>query len=279
MNTIVRHHAIKTTIFLTLVSTLLSGCGANKNKQLIDNWSNESALRVYVKSEYVKTIEADIDQSFGAVNYKYVFATEKSSKEESLSLLFIFNSSDDKTMSRSQLLNDERISSVHDCFDLPFETIDNRYIHCEKNTISVGEVLDLEIKGGAKSFYIQPFSFSSFMVETDLTADGILRLNKNVCKIEKINNGWFVVNTKTNDYFNLITTIDEFARNKFIDSIEFDRREVVCIPPPSWTISDDSIIEIIKIVESDYFHIQIRGLSKGTAIIELDGVSCSITVE
>ena len=62
------------------------------------------------------------------------------------------------------LEQDERINHANSGRDLPFETVDTRYIEKGKDTISIGETLQLTLMGNI-DYYIQPFDFKGFYIK------------------------------------------------------------------------------------------------------------------
>lgn len=88
-------------------------------------------------------------------------------------------------------------------------------------------------------------------------------------------NGWLYFELKTNDYFNLIKSIDKIARLNNIEKIDIDISNVSVEPPMTWTVSDNRIVELIQ---KDGIVI-VKGLSKGKTVVEYDGTKLEIIVK
>ena len=99
----------------------------------------------------LSSILTDIENSFKSLPFEKVYIAEKNTNEWTpLSLLFVLD--DNGTITQNEFVDlleqDERINHANSWCDLPFETVDTRYIEKEKDTISVGETLQLTLKGG-----------------------------------------------------------------------------------------------------------------------------------
>lgn len=267
-----------TLVFICSVFIIFTfGCSNNiKNDDL--KWDNEHAIYAFVNPKFKENVLNDIDNAFQNLNYKKLYIVGKNDDfNETLKLLFILNDNDKLESFRQELLNDEKISCAMNCFDLPFDTIDTRYIECEKTNIEIGEELSIQLKG-TKLYYTQQFSYNGFIVKPQNSKNNIYKIsdfpNINLKKIEKKENGWLYFELKTEDYFNLIKSMDAIARLNNIEKIDIDISNVTVDPPLIWISSDNRIVELIQ---RDGIVI-VKGLSKGKAVVEYDGVRLEITV-
>lgn len=211
-----------------------------------------------------------------------MYLVNKSIKDTfSITLLFIFDSVTDKEIFNDQVKKDIRTACTRHCYDIPYESIDTRYIECEKTIIEVGESTSLEIKG-TKNYYVQPLDFNGFLVlpkeslqSKEFKISDFSQIN--LQKIETLGNGWLYFQLNSSDYYSLINSIDTISRSDMFDKVEFDKRETTLIPPSSWEISDPSILEIVK-VDYNSGRIIVKGMSKGDVLIRFDGIVRELTV-
>lgn len=126
----------------------LVGC---ENNNIINDdlkWDNEHAVYAFVNPEFKNKVLNDIGNAFQNLNYKKLYVVGKNyDSSETLKLLFILNDNDILESFRQELLKDEKISYAVNCYDLPFNTIDTRYIECEKTNIEIGEEVLVQLKG------------------------------------------------------------------------------------------------------------------------------------
>ena len=263
--------------FILVIVFTMVACRAGSND--IMSWTNEQAVYAIIKSEFKNEVIKDINNSFKNLNYNEVYIVEKNNNyDNELKLLFILNSNDNREEFKHKLLENESINYITDCYDLPFSTIDNRYIECEKSNIEIGEIISIQVKG-SKVSYTKQFSYKGFFVKPHNVEDNVIYSvsdfkNISLKNIEKLENGWLYFELETDNYFDLIKSVDKISRLHNIEKVELDRTDVTLIPPPVWTVSNNEILEIIESNET----ISIKGLSKGETIIEYDGVSLKIKV-
>lgn len=264
-------------LMMIVISIAVVGCGNGKND--IASWTNDQAVYAIIKSEYEDDIIKNVNKAFKDLNYKKVYLVEKNINDDNqLKLLFILNTNDNREEFKQELLKNERINYLTDCYDLPFSTIDNRYIECEKSNIKIGEIITPSIKGN-KVFYTKEFSYKGFFVKPKDNKENIIYKvsdfkDINLKNIETLEDEWLYFELEKDDYFNLIKSVDKVSRLYNIETVELDRSDVTLIPPSIWTVSNNEILEIIE----ENGTISIKGLSKGEAIIEYDGVSLKIMV-
>ena len=286
-------------IILLLITTLLflsgctgchnnnnnSQCGGENNPDMNSSkaqWENEVALYVDIYFEDSYPTSEDIENSFKNYKYRRMYLVNKSIEDTlSITLLFIFDSVTDKEIFDNQVKNDIGTTYTRYCYDIPYESIDTRYIECEKDVIEIGESTSLEIKG-TKNYYVQPFDFNGFLV---LPQKSLQSKEYNISDfpqidlqgIETLENGWLYFYLNSSDYYSLINSIDAISRSDMFAKVEFDKREITLIPPSNWEISDHAIVEI---VEFDYNSgkIIVKGISKGEVLIKFDGIVYKLTV-
>lgn len=272
---------VLTLCVISLFGLCLVGCNRSIKDSL--KWDNENALYAFVNSKYENDILKDVEGAFQTLNFERVYVARKyNDADASLALLFILksNETNDVEEFRQSLLNDSRISYVSNCYDLPFESIDDRYIECEKKVIEVDEIVKLELKG-SKKVYMESFSFNGFLVkpkQTDKKYKTKDFSQINLKKIEELENGWLYFEINTKDYFSLVKAMDKVARLDSIEEVDVDRSEITLIPPSSWVSSNTKIVDIIEKDENGYAIVKIKGISKGKAMIEFDGIACEIIV-
>ena len=107
------------------------------------------------------------------------------------------------------LEQDERINHANSWRDLPFETVDTRYIEKEKDTISVGETLQLTLKGGI-DYYVQPFDFNGFFIKPIATKQYNVQSFPGVVLkfVKEENDGWLYLELEKGGYFNVVMACD-----------------------------------------------------------------------
>lgn len=286
-------------LILLLITTLLflssfTGCNFNDNNTQYGGennpnmnssktqWENDVALYVDLYFEDSYPTSNDIENTFKNYKYTRMYLVNKSVENTpSITLLFIFDSVSDKETFDNQVKNDIEIAYTRNCRDIPYESIDTRYIECEKDIIEIGESISLEIKG-TKNYYVQPFDFNGFLV---LPKKSLQSKEHNISdfpqidlqEIEILENGWLYFHLNSSDYYSLINSIDAISRLDMFEKVEFDKREITLIPPSNWDFSDRNIVEI---VEFDYSSgkIIVKGISKGEVLINFDGIVYKLTV-
>lgn len=283
-------------LILLLVTTLLflsgctgchnnnSQCGGENNPDMNSSkaqWENEVALYVDIYFEDLYPTSEDIEKTFENYKYTRMFLVNKSIENNSITLLFIFDTVADKEIFDNQVKSDIGTAYTRYCYDIPYESIDTRYIECEKDIIEVGESTSLEIKG-IKNYYVQPFDFNGFLVlPKELLQSKKFKISDfsqiDLQGIETLENGWLYFHLNSSDYYSLINSIDAISRSDMFEKVEFDKREITLIPPANWEISDHAIVEI---VEFDYNSgkIIVKGISKGEVLIKFDGIVYKLTV-
>ena len=209
------------------------------------------------------------------------FLAEKNTNEWTpLSLLFVL---EDGEITQEEFIvlleRDERISYASGVRDIPFETVDTRYIEREKGTISVGETLQLTLKGTI-DYYIQPFDFKGFFIKpaTEKQYDAQSFSGIALKSVTEVNDGWLYLELEEEGYFNVIKACDKIARLTEIEKVEKDKSNIVSVIPPIWQVSDETIVSIETNTEN-YAIVEVKGLKPGTVTIDYAGVDCEITVQ
>lgn len=271
-------------ITASLVLSALTCCNINDKNSNSNKtkWENEVALYVDIYFEDSYPTSEDIENVFKDYNYTRMYLVNKSIEDtSSITLLFIFDSVADKEIFDDQVKNEIETAYTRYCYDMPYESMDTRFIECEKDIIEVGECTSLEIKG-TKNYYVQPFDFNGFLVlPKESLQSKEFKLSDfpqiDLQGIEKLENGWLYFHLNSNDYHGLINSIDAISRSDMFEKVEFDKRKITLIPPSNWEISDHAIVEI---VDFDYNSgkIIVKGISKGEVLIEFDGIVCKLTV-
>ena len=267
-------------IFITcMLISLMVSCNKNNIKNDKLKWDNEHALYAVVNPNFKNEVLDNVDNMFSELSYKKVYIVGKNyDSSETLLLLFILNDNDNLDTFRKEVLKNETIDYVYGSIDLPFDTVDTRYIECEKTKIAIGEKTQIRIKG-SKKFHMQQFSYNSFMVKPKKVENTKYKISDfpdiNLKKIEKSENGWLTFELKTEDYFNVIKAIDKISRLEIMEKVNFDRSNVFLISPVTWTISDKTIVE--STINGNT--VTVKGLSKGKVVVEYDGVKIEIVVE
>ena len=248
-------------------------------------WNNDNAVYVYINKGYEEEILNNIEKAFEGFDFKKVYVTNKLvTGYNPLELLFVLNESGvNKQLEFIELLeNDERVASARICRDLPFETVDTRYIECEKTTIAVGETLTLEVKGSIDYFvppyeengiYIQLYDYNDTKVYT--TADFPFLNLKKIESITNTNGNFLYLELANGGYYNLIKAANLLALDKSIENVMINKY-IITIIPPIWQVSDETIVEIVDLSNPK---ITIKGLLRGVVELEYASVSIEITVE
>lgn len=293
----------KTTLLLTMVLTvfLFVGCvndkenkegvsielkdvGRNESENGENNieWTNDNAVYAYVKADYASEIINDVEGSFVALTFKDVYVAEKNASDyRSLVLLFVLEEGEEENQQAfiNLLESDERINSARVCRDLPFPTIDERYIEAEKDTIKVGETLTLEFKNGYYKYYTKPFEFTGFLVKPvekkDYTTEDFKEVN--LKGVEERENDWLYLELETEDYYELIKTMDVVSKLTNVEKVTFDVRTGTIIPPVWETINgSSSIVKFVSRINGSI--VTIEGVNPGTIKVGYNGVWREVTV-
>ncbi|MBE7078777.1 MAG: hypothetical protein E7380_02815 [Clostridiales bacterium] len=270
-------------LFCTIFSVV--GCGEEtetsaKNEELV--WTNENSVYAYVKAGYEDDILKDIEGAFRSLPFQEVYVAEKNTNEWTpLSLLFILDERGTITQKEfiALLERDERINHATSVRDIPFETVDTRYIEREKDTISVGETLQLTLMG-YMDYYVQPFDFKGFFIKPATEKQYNVQSFPDVAlkSVTETNDGWLYLELEEEGYFNVVKACDKVARLSEIEKVEKDKRKVVSVIPPIWQVSDETIVKI-EINSENYAIAEIKGLKSGKVTVDYAGVKCEITVQ
>ena len=258
------------------------------NSEVIGNdsdnlvWTNENIVYAYIKAGYEEDILKDIEGSFRSLPFQKVYVAEKNTNEWTpLSLLFVLD--DNGTITQKEFIElleqDERINHANSGRDLPFETVDTRYIEKEKDTISVGETLQLTLMGNI-DYYVQPFDFKGFFVKPMTAKQYNAQSFPGVAlkSVKEENDGWLYLELEEEGYFNIVKECDKVARLFEIARVEKDKRNIVSVIPPIWQVSDETIVSI-ETNSNNYACVVITGLKAGWVTVDYAGVKCEIIVE
>lgn len=259
----------------------LSACTKDDEDSNME-WTNGNAVYAYIKAGYETDILNDIESAFSSLPFQKVFVTEKNVNERTpLALLFIIaNGAEAKQQELIELLNqDARINHASVCRDLPFETVDTRYIDKAKDTIAIDETLTLQAKGSI-DYYIQPFSFKGFLIKPltnkNYTVSDFPQVDLKLVEVR--DNGWLYLELKKAGYFEVIKAINTLSRLSLIGKSGLDKSELVSVIPPIWQTSDSSIADFESMAGGGYPTAVIKGRKAGKVTIDFGGVSCEITV-
>ncbi len=274
-------------IFMALIIVVsvfaFSACDTNKgNDKLV--WTNDKAVYAYVKAGYENEILSDVEGAFNSLRFQKVYVTEKNVNSFTpLVLLFVLE--EDEIKNKDELLDklkrDERVYYVGVCRDLHFDTVGSLYLESENDTVKVGETIRVTVKGSV-DVYRQPFDFGGLYVKpkhgeySEDTFNGI-----NLISVKEQSNGWLYLQLKEESYFGVIKALDILSRLETIESVEADRSKVTLDPPPIWTVSDPTVLEL-EINESDYGTVVVRGIKQGKATVEFTGTisaRCEILIK
>ena len=252
-------------------------------------WTNEQSVYAVVKAQYVSEVLANVEDAFKNYKFKDVYVRGKTIATPQtlpLTVLFVLDESGvENQKAFEELLHfDERISATWDCRDLPFETVDTRYLDVAKDIIEVDEVLEISMKGFLNAHH-SPFEFNGVWVTlTNFNENKTYKSSDfpqvKVAYVEG-QKGKFFLKLSEPSYFNVIKAADALSRVSTIKSVEFDYGNVISPPPPIWKISDRMVAEFVD--ELGWVHhdkpVTIIGLKAGKVTISLDDVRCEITVK
>ena len=284
--------------FLSLASILcfcsFFGCSNKNGFEVIGNnsevigndsnnlvWTNENIVYAYIKVGYEEDILKNIEGSFRQLPVQKVYVAEKNTNEWTpLVLLFVLDANDAITQKEfiELLEQDERINHANSGRDLPFETVDTRYIEKGKDTISVGKTLQLTLMGNI-DYYIQPFDFKGFYIKPATEKQYNIQSFPDIAlnSVTEASDGWLYLELEEENYFNIIKACDKVARLSEIARVEKDKRNIVSVIPPIWQVSDETIVSI-ETNSADYRFVTITGLKSGTVTLDYAGVKCEIIV-
>lgn len=269
-------------ILLSLISVFciaftFIGCVNNDDEADGLVWSNDNAVYAYVKAGFENNILKDVEGAFDTLHFQKVYVTEKNTNRWTpLELLFVLDKDTNEQEFAELLEQDERINHTVICRDLPFETVDTLRIEKDKDTIAVGEELELTVKG-FRNYYRQPFDFGGLFVKPAEDKEYTVRDFKgiNLKSVKTENNGWLYLELAEENYFNVIKAADTLSRLATIETVEFDKSNVVTVIPPIWEVSDETIVSFVN---NDYGTAIVKGLKHGKVTVSFDGVSCEIVV-
>lgn len=266
------------------LSGCLNGCKSETKDEKEDDlvWTNENIVYAYVNTGYEKDILTDIENSFPSLTFQKVYVAEKNADEWTpLSLIFILDKTKEITQKEfiDLLEKDERISYANAQRDLPFGTVDTRYIERKKDVITVGETLELKLVGSV-DYYVQPFDFKGFFVKPITAKQYSVKdfPSVDLKSVQEENDGWLYLELKNDGYFNVVKACDKIARLSTVEKVTKDRRNVVSVIPPIWKVADETIVRL-ETNTNQYSSVTVTGLKTGKTTVEYDGVKCEITVQ
>ena len=266
-------------VMLVMCLGLFFGCGNSQNLE----WTNDNAVYAFVKAGFESDILEDIEGAFETLDFQKVYVIEKNVNVcTPLVLLFILDEGTSNQQEFIDLLSqDTRINHANKSRDLPFETVDTRYIDKAKDIITTGETLTLEMRGN-RSYYYQTFSFEGLLVKpTKNKTYTAANFPVDIKSVETRDNGWLYLELETGGYFEVIKAADILSRLSTIEKVELDRSLLdLSLPvPPTWELSNYTIAEFVEgVLWDDYPKAVIRGLKAGKVTIDFNGVTCEITV-
>lgn len=259
-------------LFMCLALITLVGCKKD------ENYYDYEAIYVSINDKYTNNVYTNIDKSFKNYNYKKLYVVNKEMADNTiinLKILFVIDDNIDEFI--TNLKNDPKISSYEICKDIPFESNDERFFEYESSTIKVGDSLKIDL-AGKDNRYKERFPFDSFRVipvnyknNTDYSKLYSKKAN-NISYVLENNNDLLIV-LNTSDYYELIKTMDKFARSNKIQFVDFNYLNVI---HPIWEVNNN---ELVEIVEEDYKSITIKALMPGTVRIKFDGIECYIEIK
>ena len=254
----------------------ISGCKNNNTDNF--EWDNQHAIYVTINIINSKKALKNIEEIFTGYNFEKIYVVEKELYENDklrLKLLIIVES--DMDLFVSKLKGDQKVLYYEVCKDLEYESIDNRFLEYDKDVIKVGETLNIKLSGNS-DLYMQPFVFDSFYItlenynkEKDYTSNDFFKV-KNIESIIK-GNEKLLVTLKNSDYYELIRTIDKFAREDYIQNVSLN---YICVIPSDWEISNGELIDIMRNSDNS---ITIVGLNSGIVNIKYEHLECNIIIE
>lgn len=249
-------------------------------------WTNENAVYASIKAGFENEILQDVEASFSTLSFQKVYIVAKNINVYTpLALLFVLNESGASKQQefRELLMQDSRVNHASNSRDLPFEPINTCRIEGEKNTITVGETLILEVKGN-RDYYYQPFGFNGLFVKLlNFLEEKIYKISDfpqvNLKSIETWGNGWLYLELATEDYFNVVKAIDKLSRLSTIEKVEPDKSEITFIPPAIWEISDYSVAVFLESEGGAVSRAIVKGIKAGKVTVNFAGISYEITVQ
>ena len=266
-----------------------NGQEENKREEYVEDgleWTNENAVYADVKAEYVKDVLKDVEGAFKSLDFKKVYVMGKNIETpqiNSLKLLFVLNESGAEKQQEfsDRLLLDPRINYVHNCRDIPFETVDTRRLEALVNPIAVDEMTTITFHGYVISGN-RPFEFDGLSVwltkqdENKTYGPEDFPQVKLSSVLERFDGG-FCLELSEPGYFNIVKAANALSRSSKIKAVEF---YFICIIPPIWEISDTTVVDFAD--GFDYWRYDqpatVIGKKAGTATVSLAGASIEITV-
>ena len=238
-------------------------------------WTNDNAMYVHLKTEYVDSVLQNVEHSFPMLDFDKVYVTHKDTTSyASLVLLFVLPQSGEQT--RTQFLDllamDVRIEYSEPCYDLPFPTVDTRYIETLKNTIAIDETIQISHRGQL-DYWFQALSYKGFVVKPKrdkaLFAADFPQIN--IKLIQPRGDGTYYVEIVNEGYFRIIKARDIASRLPSMEKVWPTSPDDCYIPiPPLWETSDFTIVDFETSVANET--VTIKGMGVGVASLEYGGV-------
>mgnify|MGYP003308777976 CR=1 FL=1 len=260
-----------TILKLILITPFLLSCAQSRERA--KSWTHDTALFVEIAKENVDVIFPNISTSFKKYQYRDAFVFQKVNQNfQPLNLVFVCDSKEEKELLKDELRKDERNFAVTNETHLPIgPDYDTQHIEIEKDTLNIGETTIVEFKGSSYK-YTEPFSFNSFFINTDSNIDKICARFNNIKDYEiSPYSSWIKLNLTTNNYFELIKTMDEVVMFDTSAQIIVDQSNMALgIAPPlfGWIVSDPNIAKIVERDPTNGKKIKVQAIASGKTIIK-----------
>lgn len=137
---------------LLIMTFSLFAC--NNTEPGVIEWTNDNAIYVTIKPEYIDEIYGNVSRAFQKLNLKATLITQRTGNK-SLKLLLVLAQSGKSSQASAieTLLLDQRVATVHACEDAKFEPESTLSLSSPFAAVKVGETLTVTRTGDFKYFY------------------------------------------------------------------------------------------------------------------------------
>ncbi|MCI8361545.1 MAG: LPXTG cell wall anchor domain-containing protein [Clostridiales bacterium] len=251
-------------------------------KPPMEEWTNDNAIVVDVKEEYVEEVLADPKEAFAELNPTgaYVYSLRKWGAEE-MELLLVLPESGEQAQQESMeaLAADPRVSSARKCTGVPFETVNTLQLTADSDTIHVGETITIKPTGELEIYLREYSPYDLYIIPTDfdpekvytakdfpsLPVEGIIANNPYYLHLE--------LSANDSNYFHCMDVINTVAISGEIYGVWSARAPAGRRTAEFCMASDPSVAQFTNVREESYADDELVGIANENDEYVLKGLA------
>ncbi|MCI8361546.1 MAG: hypothetical protein HFE86_09455 [Clostridiales bacterium] len=247
----------------------------------IEEWTNDNAIVVDVKEEYVEEVLADPKGAFAELNPTgaYVYSLRKWGAEE-MELLLVLPESGEQAQQESMeaLADDIRVSDVRKCIEAPFEDVNTLQLTAESNTIHVGEKVVIRPTGKLKIYSPEYTPSDLYIIPTDFDKKDFTLKDFPSLPVKDILDmypHYLHLTLATNDpgYFYYMDVVNNLASSPDIFGVWFQAPPAGRRTAEFCMVSEPSIAQFTNVREESYADNELVGIVNENKEYVLEGLA------